>query len=699
MTDDKKEEYREKAEALVAQMTLEEAAGQLCFMAPAIPRLGVPEYVWWNEALHGVARGGTATVFPQAIALAAAFDPALLETAAGAIATEARAKYNYASARGDRGRYKGLTFWSPNVNVFRDPRWGRGQETYGEDPYLSARLGVAFVKGLQGGGATMKAAACAKHFAVHSGPESLRHEFDAVCSKKDLAETYLPAFEACVREAEVEAVMGAYNRTLGEPCCASQLLLKDILRGKWRFEGHVVSDCWAILDFHEHHHITKSVEESVALALNAGCDLNCGSAYGSLMDAFEQGLIAEEQIRSAAVRLMTTRYKLGILGEGSAFDDIPFDMVDCPEHRLLSIKAAEESCVLLKNTGLLPLEKGKIKNLAVIGPNADSRVALKGNYYGNAPRYITVADGLRDYLGEGVRIHYAEGCKLSNTWAVERPADLLAEAAATAERCDLTVLILGLDETLEGEEAHTDTIQFDGDKMDLLLPKPQRELLKTILDTGKPVALVLMAGSAVDLRAAQSAPNVGGILNAWYPGALGGEAVARLLFGESSPCGKLPVTFYNSSDDLPDFTDYAMKNRTYRYFQGEVLYPFGYGLTYGDVLVTEVSFDAECMTASATVKNVGAVGTKDVIQVYIQSKSPWAPSFPRLCAFKKEEFPPGEIKTVEIPIPEEAFTVIDDEGERVSGGRDFQLYLGTGQPDRRTAELSGRPSLRIDLSL
>jgi beta-glucosidase len=696
MTDKKLREYKEKAAELVAKMTLAEAATQLGFDALELPHLGVPAYNWWSEALHGVARAGTATSFPQAIALGALFDPELLGQIAEAIAEEGRAKYNYASRHGDRGIYKGLTFWSPNVNIFRDPRWGRGHETYGEDPYLTARLGVAFIRGLQGDGDVLKAAACAKHFAVHSGPESLRHEFDAQCSIKDLYETYLPAFEAAVKEANVEAVMGAYNRTLGEPCCASQLLLVEILRGKWGFDGHVVSDCWALRDIHEHHKVTKSAEESAALAIKAGCDLNCGSVYSSLMDAYDAGLLTEEEIRNAAVHLMTTRFKLGILGEeGSEFDSIPFDAVDSAAHQALNFVAAAESAVLLKNDGTLPLDASKLKHVAVIGPNADSRVALKGNYYGTAPQYVTIAEGLRHIAphGDALRVHYAEGCKLASPSSdfIARPNDLLAEAVATAEFCDLTVLVLGLDETIEGEEMGP---QFDGDKKDLLLPPPQRELLTAVIATGKPIVLVLMAGSAIDLREAHSAPNVGAILNAWYPGALGGHAVAALLFGKMSPCGKLPVTFYNSADDLPEFTDYNMANRTYRYFTGDVLYPFGYGLTYGEVYVADASFADGVVTA--TVTNAGRTATKDVVQVYVRASSLFAPVNPRLAAFLKVSVAPGETKTVEIPLPDDAFTVVDDSGERVCGEH-FTFHVGTGQPDARTAALVGRDSVKLEI--
>ena len=695
MTEQKIQEYKQKAQALVAQMTVAEAATQLCFDALGIPHLDVPDYNWWNEALHGVARAGTATVFPQAIALAAMFDEERLREIAGAIALEARAKYNAASGHGDRGIYKGLTFWSPNVNIFRDPRWGRGHETYGEDPVLTSQLGVAFIKGLQGDGEVLKVAACAKHYAVHSGPEKLRHEFNAVCSDKDLWETYLPAFEACVVDADVEAIMGAYNRTLDEPCCASELLLADILRGRWNFDGHVVSDCWALKDFYEHHHICENAEHAAAMAIKAGCDVNCGSVYSSLMDAYDDGLVAEENIRRSAVRLMTTRFKLGILGEnGSEYDNISFDVLDCPEHQTLNQKAAEESAVLLKNNGLLPLDITKLRSIAVIGPNADSRAALKGNYHGTASHYVTINDGIRNYAGDRVRVRYAEGCMLSapSSDFLAQPNDLLAEAVATAEASDLTLLVLGLDETIEGEETNMNGMDFDGDKLDLLLPRPQRELLNAIIKTGNPVVVVLMAGSSIDLRDAQNAANVGGILNVWYPGAEGGTAVARLLFGDASPSGKLPVTFYNSTDDLPEFTDYAMKNRTYRYFTGEVLYPFGYGLTYGKTSVKSAAFAGDVLTV--TVENKGR-STNDVLQVYIKSESEFAPENPRLCAFKKVFFAESSSQEIELVLPDEAFTVVNDAGERVSGGAGFTLYAGFGQPDAKTAELTGRASISL----
>lgn len=579
-----REEARKKAEALVGKMTLEEKAEQLKYGAPALKRLGIPAYNWWNEGLHGVARAGQATVFPQAIGMAATFDTELVKEMADVVATEGRAKYNAYSGKNDRDIYKGLTFWSPNVNIFRDPRWGRGHETYGEDPYLTSRLGVAFVGGLQGDGETMKAAACAKHFAVHSGPEAVRHEFDAEVTPKDMEETYLPAFQALVQEAGVEAVMGAYNRTNGEPCCGSPKLQK-ILREDWGFEGHFVSDCWAIRDFHEHHMVTKNIRESAALAINNGCDLNCGNTYLHILGAVQDGLVSEETITEAAIRLFTTRYLLGLF-DGSEYDVIPYTEVESPAHLALAEKAAAESFVLLKNNGILPLDKSKIRTIGVIGPNANSRAALVGNYHGTASRYVTVLEGLQDYLGEDVRVLTGIGCELfrDRTENLAFPADRLSEAKIVADNSDVVVLCVGLDETLEGEEGDTGNSYASGDKMDLQLPQVQRDLMEAVKETGKPVVLCLMAGSDIDLSYASE--NFDAVLQLWYPGAQGGKAAAKVLFGEVSPSGKLPVTFYESLDELPEFTDYRMAGRTYRYMKGKAQYPFGYGLTYGDVRVT-----------------------------------------------------------------------------------------------------------------
>ena len=494
---------RKKAQALahelVSKMTIEERASQLKFDAPPVERLGVPAYNWWNEALHGVARAGTATMFPQPVAMASMFDPEMIRKIGDVVATEARAKYNEASKHGDRDIYKGLTLWSPNINLFRDPRWGRGQETYSEDPYLTAQLGVAYIKGLQGDGKYLKVAACAKHYAVHSGPEAIRHEFDAEVSRKDLWETYLPAFEAAVKEGEVEAVMGAYNRTLGEPCCGSDLLIRKILRGKWGFQGHFVSDCWAISDFHLHHHITTTAPESAALAIKMGCDVNCGNTYLHLLRALEDGLITEDDITTAAERLFTTRFMLGEFDENCEYNSIPYEVVECPEHLARSEEAARRSVVLLKNDGILPLDKTKIKTIGVIGPNANDRMALIGNYHGTASRYITVLEGTQDYVGDDVRVLYAEGCHLykDRVEGLGLPGDRLSEAETVAEHSDVVVLVTGLNENLEGEEMDQSNSVGSGDKANLLLPAPQRKLMEVVAKTGKPVILINMTGSAL----------------------------------------------------------------------------------------------------------------------------------------------------------------------------------------------------------
>ena len=687
----------EKARALVAQMTVEEKISQLRYDAPGIPRLGIPTYNWWNEALHGVARAGTATSFPQAIGMAAMFDDVLLERLGDVSATEGRAKYNAFAAEEDRDIYKGLTFWSPNINIFRDPRWGRGHETYGEDPYLTARLGKAYVRGLQGEGEVMKAAACAKHLAVHSGPEALRHRFNAEATAKDMEETYLYAFEACIKDAKAESVMGAYNRTNGEPCCGSKFLLVDTVRGKWGFEGHVVSDCWAIRDFHEGHMVTETPAQSAALALEMGCDLNCGNTYLHMMKAYEEGLVTEEQITLSAERLFTTRYLLGIMGEGSEFDKIPYEVVECDEHLALAQEAGRKSCVLLKNDGLLPLDVEKVGTIGVIGPNANSRIALIGNYHGTASRYTTVLEGIQDAMEGHGRVLYSEGCHLfkDKTEPLAWDEDRIAEAVIVAKRSDVVVLVLGLDETLEGEEGDTGNAAASGDKLDLLLPAPQRVLMDKVLALGKPTVVLLMAGSSIDISEAEEKANA--ILLTWYPGAGGGKVVADLLFGKASPSGKLPVTFYKNEalDEMPDFTDYSMANRTYRYYVGEPLYPFGYGLTYGDAVVTGLSADKE--TAVVTVENRGRA-TDEVVQLYIRDEaSADAPTNPILCGFQRVCLAAGESREVVIPIEPSSYTVVNEAGQRVPGSGKWTLYAGLGQPDKRTETLTGKKAVSVEL--
>ena len=694
---------RERAKELVNQMTIEERASQLRYDAPAIERLEIPAYNWWGEALHGVARAGTATSFPQAIGMAATFDTELVHKAGDVAATEGRAKYNALSAENDRDIYKGLTFWSPNVNIFRDPRWGRGQETYGEDPYLTSRLGVAYVEGLQGDGEdVMKSAACAKHFAVHSGPEAVRHEFNATATKKDMAETYLPAFKACVQEAGVEAVMGAYNRTNGEPCCGSRTLIKEILRDQWGFKGHFVSDCWAIKDFHENHMVTHTPEESAALAIKNGCDINCGVTYLHLLKAYQEGLVTEEEITEAAVRAFTARYLLGLF-DGSGYDDIPYEKVECSEHLEVAQQMAREAVVLLKNDGVLPLKVSAGRTIGVIGPNANSREALVGNYHGTASRYVTILEGIQDKVGHNSRVLYSEGSHLFKD-RVENLAlanDRIAEAVTVAKHSDVVVLCLGLNETLEGEQGDTGNSYAAGDKPDLGLPQCQIDLMEAVLATGKPVIVCLMTGSAMDLNLAQE--KAAAVLQLWYPGAGGGKAVADILFGECSPSGKLPVTFYRSLAGLPDFEDYSMKGRTYRYMEEEALYPFGYGLTYGDVVVESASLSSKDeasgdVTVHMSVKNRGNAATGDVVQIYVKDlESPFAVANHSLCAFERIFLEAGESRELTVRVPGSAFLVVNDEGEFVPGSGRCLLYAGTGQPDGRTAALSGKKCVEIAL--
>ena len=695
-------EAREKATALVAQMTIEEAASQLLHSSPAIPRLGIPAYDWWSEALHGVARAGTATCYPQAIGLGATFDRELLQKIAGSIALEARAKYNAYSRLGDRTRYKGVTMWSPNINIFRDPRWGRGQETYGEDPVLTASLGCAFVEGLQTKrDGYLTTAACAKHFAVHSGPEALRHSFDAKATKKDLWETYLPAFEALVTQADVEAVMGAYNRTNEEPCCAHSYLMEEVLRDKWHFEGHYVSDCWAIRDFHEGHHVTAFPEDSAALALEKGCDLNCGCTYEYILQAYKQGKVTEEEIRRSAERLFTTRYLLGLF-DHSSLDEIPYNVVGCKEHRELAYQAAVESCVLLKNDGTLPLSLKDNKRMAVIGPNADSRKALLGNYEGTASRYTTVLEGIEDYLGDDVKVRYSQGCHLyaDNIHGLAESNELMSEVKGVCEESDVVIAVLGLDSGLEGEEGDKGNQFASGDKPNLKLPGHQEEVLKACVESGKPVVLVLLGGSALAVNYADEHANA--ILEAWYPGARGGEAVARALFGETNPQGKLPVTFYHSDRDLPEFTDYAMKGRTYRYMEKEALYPFGYGLSYTkfgfkNAAVSANEADSNGLDVTVDVTNEGSVAGRESVEVYVKAERENTPNA-QLKGLAKVELQPGETKQVKIHLPLAAFALCNEEGTPIVEAGSYSVYVGASQPDARSVALMGQAPAKLTVT-
>lgn len=694
----KLKEYRERAKELVAQMTLEEKVEQTLHRSPAVERLGIKKYNWWNEALHGVARAGTATVFPQAVGMAATFDEDLLERVGEAVSTEARAKFNMQQKGKDTDIYKGLTFWAPNVNIFRDPRWGRGHETFGEDPYLTSRLGVRYIQGLQGHDENyLKVAACAKHFAVHSGPESLRHAFDAIASKQDMRETYLPAFKACVQEAHVETVMGAYNRTNGEPCCGSHELLIDILRKEWGFEGHVTSDCWAIKDFHEGHKVTSNAQESVAMAMANGCDLNCGNLFTYLVQAVKEGLVEESRIDEAVINLFTSRMKLGVFDakEDNPFDRIPYSVVDSREMRELNREVAAKSIVLLKNkNNLLPLDKSRIHTIGVIGPNADSRTALIGNYEGTASRYVTVLEGIQDYVGDDVRVMYSMGCHLykDRMTRLAEANDRCAEVRGVCEESDVIIAVMGMDSTLEGEEGDTGNEYGSGDKPNLRLPGIQHDILKIAGEYGKPVILIVLCGSATALTWEQE--HLDAIIQGWYPGAQGGKAIADILFGVANPQGKLPVTFYKTTEELPDFEDYSMKGRTYRYMTQEALYPFGYGLSYTDFTYSEVAFVGtpdikNGVEIAFTVKNTGSMDGTETVQAYVKAKREGTPNA-QLKGIRKVDLKAGEAKTLTIKLPAEAFMLFNEDGVAEYIAEGYEIYIGGSQPDARSVDLTGK---------
>lgn len=628
--------FRERAKELVGKMTLAEKISQMCYDAPAIERLGVPAYNWWNECLHGVARSGVATVFPQAIAMAASFNTELMHEVATAISDEARAKYNEYRKFGSTLIYQGLTFWSPNINIFRDPRWGRGHETYGEDPYLTGEMGVAFIKGLQGDGKYRKVDATIKHYAVHSGPESKRHSFDARVNDKDLYETYLWAFKYCIDNAKPSAVMGAYNRINGEPACASKTYLKKVLFEEFGFDGYVVSDCGAICDINNHHKVTANYAESAALAVNNGCHLNCGDAYKWLKTAVASGLVSEETITEAVERLFEARFRLGMFDDDCEYDNIPYEVIECEKHRELNRKMAAESIVLLKNDGILPLDPGKI--IAVIGPNADDISVLLGNYNGTPSRYSTLLQGIRDAASS--RVIYARGCKMFddtiNSWE-ENPT---REAIIAAQKSDVVILCMGLNPSMEGEEGDAYNGALGGDKADLELPPSQKRLYEEIKKVGKPIIFVNVSGSCINLS--DQDRNCNAVIQCFYPGAEGGNALADVIFGKANPSGRLPVTFYKSVDDLPPFEDYSMENRTYRFFKGDVVYPFGYGLSYSTF---EYRDDKICGGKMAlTVKNTGKYDGKVVIKVYDTSENK------RLIGFTKVHIDKTESRQVEVKL-------------------------------------------------
>ncbi|ARV16603.1 glycoside hydrolase family 3 C-terminal domain-containing protein [Polaribacter sp. SA4-12] len=680
----------ERVNKLITEMTLEEKFSQMLDVCPPIERLGIPEYNWWNESLHGVARNGRATVFPQAIGLGATFDPELILRVGTAISDEARAKYNEAIKINNRSRYAGLTFWSPNVNIFRDPRWGRGQETYGEDPFLTSRIGVSFVKGLQGDNPDyIKAAACAKHYAVHSGPEEFRHEFNAVVNKKDLFETYLPAFKALVQEGNVEGVMGAYNRTMGEPCCGSPYLLQEILRDDWGFDGYVVSDCGAVEDFHKFHKVTQTPEESAALALNSGTNINCGNVYTVLNNALNQGLITKELLNKRLKENLLTRFKLGMFDPIglNPYDHITADVVDSDKHRKIALEAAQKSIVLLKNeNNVLPLKKNT-RTMYVVGPNASNEEVLLGNYYGLTSNTQTILDGIVSKVSPGTSINYKSG-----VLPFRKNVNPIDWSTGEAGKADVVIAVMGISALLEGEEGEALASSEKGDRTSIKLPQNQIDYIKKIKSqTEKPLVLVLTGGSPIAIPELHDI--VEAVVFVWYPGEEGGNAVADVLFGDVAPSGKLPITFPRSVDQLPAYEDYNMKGRTYKYMKKEPQYPFGFGLTYTTFEYKNLKVSDSYKT-TVTVANTGKVDSEEVVQVYISS--PLAgeedPIYD-LKAFKRVFVKAGESKTVTFDLSKETFFQFNDAGKEVIRKGDYTLYVNGSLPSQRSEDLGGSKAI------
>jgi beta-glucosidase len=669
----------ERIDCLVDQMTLQEKVDQLLADAPAIDRLDVPKYNWWNECLHGVARAGKATVFPQAIGMAATWDTDLMQRIGEAVSTEARAKYNVFSKHGYRGQYQGLTFWSPNVNIFRDPRWGRGQETYGEDPFLTARLGVSYVKGLHGDHPKyLKTAAMGKHFAVHNGPEALRHEFNAQVSMKDLWETYLPAFEALVKEAKVEGIMGAYNMTNGEPCCAHPYLMEEILRNQWGFDGYYVSDCGGIRDFYNGHNIVETPEEAAALALNAGCNLNCGDTYSSLLNAIDQGLTSEAEVDKNLKQLFKTRFRLGLFEpEGVVpFDTIGTDVIRSKEHVELSLEAARKSIVLLKNdSDVLPLAKD-ISSLYVTGPTAAHIQALLANYYGLSEDMKTILEGIVGKVSPQTSVQYSQGALLDEP--NRNPIDWFSGEAGNAE---VTVACLGISQLIEGEEGEAIASRHKGDRERIRLPQNQIDFLKKIRANAKKLVVVITSGSAVSIPEVYDMADA--LLYVWYPGEQGGTAVGDVIFGDAVPSGRLPVTVVKSIDDLPPYEDYAMKGRTYRYLDVAPQFPFGFGLSYTTFSYNNLTVandkikKGEPTELSLTIKNEGDYDADEVVQYYLTYEDA-SYDVPKksLVAFERIHLPAGEAKEIKLTLTSDMMKSVNENGEKVLGTGKYSIYVG-----------------------
>jgi beta-glucosidase len=692
----------ERVQDLLSRLTLEEKLGQFIHPVNSVPRLGIPAYNFWSEGLHGVGRNGRATVFPQAIGMSATWNPELVKAIASAIGDEGRAKFHETlRVKGETNLYQGLTFWSPNVNIFRDPRWGRGQETWGEDPFLTGEMGTAFVRGLQGDDPKyLKAAACAKHYAVHSGPEKSRHSFNAQVSRRDLYATYLPAFKKLVMDAKVEAVMGAYNRVLGVPCCASPLLLQEILRDEWNFAGHVVSDCMALSDIHGGHHVTNSPVETAALALKTGCDISCGCTYDHLGEALEQGLISIADIDLALSRTLTTRFKLGMFDpqEQVPYAATPMSVVGSKKHHDLAYRAALQSAVLLKNkNNILPIGP-QVKSLFVTGPGAAGLDVLLGNYYGMNDRMTTLLEGIVGRLPEGVKLEYRPGCM----WTQESVTPLnYAEAEAAAS--DLAIVCAGTSPLMEGEEGESLMTAESGDRAQIELPLVQKKFIRKLSELGVRIVLVLTGGSPIALG--EVVDMVEAILFVWYPGQEGGRAIASLLFGDAVPSGKLTITFPKSTADLPPFEDYSMAGHTYRYATREPLYPFGFGLSYTrfeylGIKLTPSRGVASSFRVAVTVKNIGDVAAEEIVQLYLSAleTSLFAP-LSQLIGFQRVKLKPGQSKTVRFTVTPEMLMLFDEDGQQRLYPGKFRLTAGGCSPSARGVVLGAPQPVSVEIQI
>lgn len=699
---DPKLSIAERTNDLISRLTLEEKVGQLMYGSPAVERLGVPQYNWWNECLHGVARNGRATVFPQAIGMAATFDTDLMNRIGKAISMEARAKYNVSVKNNLRERYQGLTFWTPNVNIFRDPRWGRGQETYGEDPFLTSRIGVAFVKGLQGDHPKyMQAAGMAKHYAVHSGPEKLRHEFDAVSSLRDMWDTYLPAFEALVKEAKVEGVMGAYNRTNGEPCCAHPYLMQEVLRKQWGFKGYYVSDCWAIVDFYQGHKIVDTPQEAAAMALNAGTNLNCGSTYPELVKSVKEGLTTEAEIDKNLRELLPTRFKLGLFDPPGTvpFDTIGTSWIRHRDHVALSLEAAEKSLVLLKNKdSLLPLSPD-VSSVFVTGPTAAHVQALLANYYGVSEDMKTILEGVVANTSHHTSVKYRQGALLDET--NRNPQDWFSGVAADSE---VTIACLGISQLIEGEEGESIMSRHFGDREEIGLPQSQIDFLKKMRANAKKLVVVLTGGSAIACPEVYEMADA--LIYAWYPGEQGGLAVGNAIFGKSVPSGKLPVTFPMSVEDLPPYDDYNMTNRTYRYMEKTPLFPFGFGLsystfTYDKLALSKASINKnESVKVSVVVTNTGKYDAEEVVQLYVSDLDASVPVAQyALKGFQRVALAAGASKTVSFDLQPSHLEIVNEAGKRIIEPGSYRISVGGSVPSERSLELGAPKFQQLELKV